>query len=141
MQRVNHNQHSSTGAIFSFARKHVIAGVVGLIVTAIIGFTNTYPVGALSDFYRGLDAQATALQLDCELKQPFGVDSYNSAADQLKLLYLYEGSKRPGIGNYRVPLQDLTKELQTVKTSAEKVEVERNLKTVSQAVTAPRPKS
>lgn len=110
------------GAILSFARRHVIAGIASLIVTAIIGFSNVYPLNALSDFYRGLEAQTSALQVECELKQPFTVDSYNSEANQLQLLYLYEGSKRPSLGNYKVPLQNLTNELQTVKISSANVE-------------------
>jgi len=110
------------GAILSFARQHIAAGIAGLVVTAVISFSNAYPLNALSDFYRGLAGQAAALQIDCELRQPFTVDFYNSAADQLKLLYLYEGSKRPSFANYRVPMQNLTEELQNVKTKSDAVE-------------------
>lgn len=109
------------GAILSFLKQNVLGGVAGLIVTAIVSLSNAYPLNALSNFYRGLEAQASALQIECELKQPFAVDSYNSAANQLKLLYLYE-SKRPGFGNFNVPTQDLSNDLQTVKTSSDTVE-------------------
>lgn len=118
------------GAILSFARKHIIAGVAGLIVTAIIGFANAYPLNALSDFYRELAAQATALKVECELKEPLTADFYNSEATQLKLLYLSEGSKRPGLGNYKsaaATTQKLITEMATVKTSADQVERTRGL--------------
>jgi hypothetical protein len=113
------------GAIFSFARKHIVAGIAGLIVTAVISFSNAYPLNALADFYRNLDAQATALQVECELKQPFTADSYNSAADQLKLLYLAEG-QRPGFVNHKVESQPLQAKLQTVKTTYDSVEKARS---------------
>jgi len=110
-----------TGAIFSFARQHIVAGIAGLIVTAMISFSNAYPLNALADFYRGLYSQASSLQVDCQLKQPFTVDSYNSAANQLKLLYVAEG-QRPGFGNYKIQTRDLQTELQSVKTSYDSVE-------------------
>jgi hypothetical protein len=114
------------GAILSFAKQHMTAGYAGLIVAAIISFSNAYPLNALSDFYRDLESKTSALQIDSELKQPFTADAYNSAANQLKLLYLYE-SKRPGIGNYKISpqLQSLTTELQTVKTSSDNLEKSR----------------
>jgi len=109
------------GAILSFLKKNVLGGIAGIIVTAIVGLSNAYPLNALANFYRGLESQASALEVECELKQPFTSDSYNSAANQLKLLYLYE-SKRPGFGNFNAPIQSLSTDLQTVKTSSDTVE-------------------
>lgn len=117
---------SLVGAIFGVYDKSKASAIAGFIVTAIIGLSSAYPLNSLANFYRGLEAQASALQVECELKQPFTADSYNSAANQLKLLYLYE-SKRPGFANYDSPVQSLATELQTVKTSSETVEKTRNL--------------
>ena len=110
------------GAILSFIRQHIGGGIAGLIVTAILGISNAYPLAALSDFYTGLDAQTSALKVDAELKQPFTLDSYNAAALQLKALILAEGEKRPRLGSGKVATQELSNLLQTVKTSSETVE-------------------
>jgi hypothetical protein len=98
-----------------------VAGVAGLIVTAMISFSNAYPLNALADFYRTLDSQAASLEIDCEVKQPFTVDSYSSDETQLKLLYLAEG-QRPGFGNYKNGTQGLQTDIQSVKTSFDSVE-------------------
>jgi hypothetical protein len=63
-----------------------------------------------------LAAHATALKLECDLKDPFTVKDYDSAASRLSLLYLYEGEKRPQIGNPRDISEDLSKELQVLQT-------------------------
>jgi len=91
---------------------------VGLIVVAVVGFPNVYPVSALSDFYGSLASQAVALQTDCELKNPFTQEDYASSAGQLKILLLYEANNRPKLGTAHMSTEELAKALQTYKTSA-----------------------
>jgi len=109
---------SLTASLLSFASRNKVGGILGLVVVAIVGITNTYPIGPLSDFYRSLAAQTSALKLDCDLKDPFTADAYNSAADQLKVLILYEADKRPQLGNTGATADELTQQLQVVKSSA-----------------------
>jgi hypothetical protein len=105
-------------SIFNFVKWNTMAGIVGLIVIAVVGFPNVYPIPALADFYGALATQAVALQTDCELKTPFTEEDYTSAENQLKYLILYDATNRPKLGTTKVSTEDLTKQLQTYKTSA-----------------------
>jgi hypothetical protein len=105
------------GSIFNFIKWNTTAGIVGLIVVAVVGFPNVYPIPALADFYSSLATQAVALQTDCELKNPFTEEDYNSSESQLKLLILYDANNRPKFGSTKVSIDDLTKQLQTFKTT------------------------
>lgn len=105
-------------SIFNFIKWNSAAGIVGLIVVAVVGFPNVYPVSPLADFYNSLTSQAVALQADCKLRTPFTQDDYNSSAAQLKILLLYEANNRPKLGATKMSTEDLAKALQTYKTSA-----------------------
>jgi len=105
------------GSIASFLAKNKTAGVISLVVAAIVGFSNAYPIGPVADFYRSLAGQANALSVECEYTKPYTINAYASNLNQLKLLYVYE-DKRPGLGNYRLSTDDLTKQLQVVRTTA-----------------------
>jgi hypothetical protein len=105
-------------SIFNFIKWNTVSGVVGLIVVAVVGFPNVYPVSALSDFYGSLASQAVALQTDCELKNPFTQEDYASSAGQLKILLIYEANNRPKLGTAHMSTEELAKALQTYKTSA-----------------------
>jgi len=73
---------------------------------------------ALADFYGALATQAVALQTDCELKDPFTKDDYDSAEHQLKYLIVYEAENSPKLGTTTVSTDELAKQIQTYKTSA-----------------------
>lgn len=105
------------GSIASFLAKNKTAGVISLVVAAIVGFSNAYPIGPVADFYRSLAGQANALSVECEYTKPYTINAYVSNLNQLKLLYVYE-DKRPGLGNYKLSTDDLTKQLQVVRTTA-----------------------
>ena len=55
------------GSIASFLAKNKTAGVISLIVAAVVGFSNVYPLGPLGDFYRSLNGDAKALALECKV--------------------------------------------------------------------------
>ena len=107
---------SFVASVLSFASRNKAGGVLGLVVVAVVGITNAYPVSALSDFYRSLAAQTAALQMECDLKDPFTAEAFNSAADQLKVLILYEADKRPQLGSPGATADELTQTLQALKT-------------------------
>jgi hypothetical protein len=109
---------SLAASLLSFASRNRIGGILGLVVVAVVGVTNAYPVGPLSDFYRSLAAQTSALQLECDLKDPFTIDAYNAAADQLRVLILYEANNRPQLGSTSSSVDELTQQLQVYKSSA-----------------------
>jgi hypothetical protein len=110
------------GSILSFAKKNVVAGVVGLIVTAIISFSNAYPLNALAEFHRHLEGQAYALQVDCETQRAFTADFYTSARSRLLALILARSTESPGFGNYKVPTRSTTDQQQTIKSTVEGLE-------------------
>jgi hypothetical protein len=105
------------GSIASFLAKNKTAGVISLVVAATVGFSNAYPIGPVADFYRSLAGQANALSVECDYTKPYTINAYASNLNQLKLLYVYE-DKRPGLGSYRLSTDDLTKQLQVVRTTA-----------------------
>lgn len=105
------------GSIASFLSKNRTAGVISLVVAAVVGFSNAYPIAPVADFFRSLAGLANALSVECEYTKPYTINAYISNLNQLKLLYIYE-DKRPGFGNYRLSTDDLTKQLQVVRTTA-----------------------
>ena len=114
------------GSVASFLKWNKLGGIASLIAVAVIGFFQAYPVSPLSDFYRSLATQATALKVDCDLKEPFTLETYDSAVAQLKLLYLYEGDKRPKWGSSEAVGQDLARQLQTLRTASNRLEAKVN---------------
>ncbi len=110
------------GSIASFLSKNKTAGIIGLVVASIVGISNAYPVGALAAFYLQLAGEARALKVDCELLKPYTVNAYNSDVNQFKLLYVYE-DKRPSFGSPRLATDELTKELQAVRTASSNVTI------------------
>jgi hypothetical protein len=114
------------GSIASFLSWSKLGGVASLTAVAVIGFFNAYPVSPLADFYRSLATQATALKVDCDLKEPFTLEAYDSAAAQLKLLYLYEGDKRPKWGSSETVSQDLAGQLQALRSASNRLEAKAN---------------
>ena len=114
------------GSIASFLSWNKLGGVASLVAVAVIGFFNAYPVSPLADFYRSLASQATALKVDCDLKEPFTLEAYDSAVAQLKLLYLYEGDKRPKWGSSDAVGQDLAGQLQALRTASNRLEAKAN---------------
>jgi len=105
------------GGITSFLNLNRIAGVISLVVAAIVGLSNAYPVGRLADFYGTLRGQASSLSLDCSGAVPYTLTTYSSHLNQLKLLYVYE-EQRPSFGNYKLATDELVKQLQVVKTTS-----------------------
>jgi hypothetical protein len=105
------------GGIFSLMKLNTVAGIVSLIVAAVVGFPNVFPVAPLADFYTALATQALALETDCNLKNPFSEDDYKSAQSQLTYLILYEANNRPKFGATKVSTEDLVKHIQTFKTA------------------------
>jgi hypothetical protein len=127
------------GGIASFLAKNKLAGIISLIVAAVVGFSNAYPLGPIADFYYSLAADAKALDISCRLAVPYTLATYTSELNQLKLLYVYE-EKRPGFGNRKPPTDDLTSQLQVVRTTANNVTVAQTEAAVNlarQAIAAP----
>jgi hypothetical protein len=110
------------GAIFSFAKRHMIGGILGLVVTATISFSNAFPLNKLAAFHNYLQGQAGALKVDCETQRPFTVDSYNSARTRLLALIAARSTQSPGFGNYEVPAQSLSEQQQTIKVTGDLLE-------------------
>jgi hypothetical protein len=87
------------GSIASFTSRNKAAGIIGLIVAAVVGLSNAYPIGALADFYGDLKSQAKAIVTDCRLANPYTETLYAANLAQYKLLLLHERD-RPSIGKY-----------------------------------------
>jgi hypothetical protein len=105
-------------SLASFMNLNRVAGVLGIVVIAAVGLPNVYPMAALADFYQNLTDQALALQTDCQFTIPFTKDVYDSSAAQLKALILFEANNRPKFGEGKVSTDDLTTQLQTLRTTA-----------------------
>jgi hypothetical protein len=107
------------GGIFNLMKLNTVAGIVSLIVVAVVCFPNVFPVAPLADFYTALATQALALETDCELKNPFTEDDYKSSQSQLTYLILYDANNRPKFGTAKVSTEDLVKHIQTYKTATD----------------------
>lgn len=107
------------GGVFNLLKLNTMAAVTSLIVVAVVGFPNVFPVAALADFYSALASQALALETDSQLRSPFSEDDYKSAQGQLTYLILYEANNRPKFGATKVSTEDLVKHIQTFKTATD----------------------
>jgi hypothetical protein len=87
------------GSIASFMSRNKTAGIISLIVAAVVGLSNAYPISPLADFYGNLKSQAKAIVADCRLANPYTETLYAADLAQYKLLLLQERN-RPSIGKY-----------------------------------------
>jgi len=113
------------GSIASFLKMNKVAGIVGLIVVAIVSLSNTYPIASLHNFYRDLKAGADAIVADCTFVIPYTEATYKTNYAQYKLLVVSAG-KRPTFGNFQNPADTLKAEMQSVKIAASNVESARD---------------
>lgn len=103
-------------SVLGFVKMARAAGVVSLVVAAVVAFPKAYPIPALADFYSSLATQALALETDCELKSPMTVDEYKASAAQLKTLILYEAQNKPGFGEASAATDTLAKQMQELRS-------------------------
>jgi len=110
------------GSIASFLSKNKTAGIISLTVAAIVGLSNAYPIGSSAHFYSALAGQGKALTVDCEFARPYTTTVYVSDVSQLKVLYLTE-EKKPTFGSPQLATDNLTTELQQLRTASNNVTV------------------
>jgi hypothetical protein len=111
--------------ILSFIKKNRTAGIVSLLVTAIVTVSSAYPLGSLADFYRGLTSKVASLQLECKLNDPLSVDAFNSISAQLQALILDEGTSRPSLGKNAPPDSQTADQLTQLRVSTTNIEKSR----------------
>ena len=104
------------GSILSFLNYNKPAGIVSLVVAAVISAPSIYPLAPLASFYRALSAQGSALQVDCRLRNPMTESEFESEGKQLTVLIVFEGQNRPQIGNAKDVSEELSKQLQVLRT-------------------------
>ena len=105
------------GGIASFMAKNRLAGIISLIVAAVVGLSNAYPVSPRAEFYADLKSQAKAILADCTLANPYTETLYVTNFSQYKLLLLYERS-RPSVGNHENPTHALNQEVKSLSITA-----------------------
>jgi hypothetical protein len=104
------------GSILSFLKYNKPAGIVSLVVAAVVSVPSIYPLAPLASFYRALSAQGSALQVDCRLRNPMTESEFESEGKQLTVLIVFEGQNRPQIGNAKDASEELSKQLQVLRT-------------------------
>ncbi len=105
------------GSIASFMSRNKTAGIISLIVAAVVGLSNAYPISPLADFYGDLKSEAKAIVADCRLANPYTETLYAADLAQYKLLLLHERN-RPSIGKYTSPEDGLKEEMRSVSIVA-----------------------
>ena len=86
---------SLAAAIASFLSWPKTAGVLSLIVAAIIGAPKALPFAERAAFYRILEAQSGSALTECRLRLSTTVDDYALSVHQLTVLNVYAGEKYP----------------------------------------------
>jgi hypothetical protein len=102
-------------SLAAFLRWNVTSGILGLVVTAVIGIPSVYPVNTIATFYRSLAAQSAGLSVDCSLKPEMTKEEFDSNGKQLKYLIISEGTNFPADRSSKNFSDDLAKELQLLK--------------------------
>lgn len=105
------------GSIASFTSRNKTAGIISLIVAAVVGLSNAYPISPLAEFYGDLKSQAKAVVADCKLANPYTQTLYRADLTQYELLLLSERN-RPSIGRYRSPTDGLKEQMKSVSIAA-----------------------
>lgn len=105
------------GGIASFMSKNRLAGIISLIVAAVVGLSNAYPIRPLAEFYADAKSQAKAIVANSMLSEPYTETLYVADITQYKLLLLYERD-RPSIGKYDNPTDALQQEAKSVSIAA-----------------------
>lgn len=109
------------GSVSSFLKLNRVAGIMSLIVVAIVALSNAFPIGNTVTFYRDQKAGADSIITDCTFTVPYTQTIYDANVAQYKLLVLNSG-KRPSFGNFQNPSDTLKAEMQQVKIAANNVE-------------------
>ena len=105
------------GSIASFLAKNKMAGIISLIVAALVGLSNAYPVRPLANFYRDLRSQANLIHADCEFADPYTDTVYSANVAQYELLILAE-RQRPSLGSDDNQAPAITEQIKTVSIAA-----------------------
>lgn len=105
------------GGIASFMSRNKTAGVISLIVAAVVGLSNAYPVSSLSSFYSDMKSQGRLILADCMFVKPYTETLYSADVAQYKLLIVAERHK-PTVGNYDNPAPAANAEMKSVSIKA-----------------------
>ena len=104
-------------AIASFLRASILAGILSIIVSAMLTVPKLFPISERAEYYRVLFAQSSSLVVQNQLKLHPTIADYNAIARSLQVLSDYEINKFPA-GNISDNTQQLIKDLEVNKTPA-----------------------
>src|SRR5205085_8660123 len=94
------------------------AGVLSLVVGALVSVPKLIPVSERAEYYRVLSVQSLNLLVESQLQIDTTVDQYNDTVRRLQILFEYEADKYPSNGNTAQVTQDLIRDLQAAKTAS-----------------------
>jgi len=104
-------------SICSFFGLMKTAGVLSLVVGALVSIPKVIPVNERAEYYRVLSSQSYNLLLESRLQIDTTVDQYNDSVRRLQILFTYETEKYPASGNTAQVTQELIRDLQAAKTT------------------------
>lgn len=100
-------------AIAGLGKKAMLAGVVSILVTGVIGVPKVFPINERASYYRALFNQSSALLLQAQLRLNPTVADYNDFVKKIGVLSDYETNKFPAGGDVATNTENMIKEIET----------------------------
>lgn len=98
-------------AVAGFLRKSIMAGILSIVVTTVVGIPKLFPINQRADYYRTLFVQSSSLLLQAQLRLNPTLADYNEFAHDIEVLAEYETKTFPSSGDVAQNTQDLMKEI------------------------------
>lgn len=100
-------------AIAGFMRKAMIAGLVSIVVSCVVGIPKVFPISQRAEYYRVLFGQSSNMLIQSQLLLGPTVADYNQLVTNIRTLSEYETSKFPSAGDVASTTEDLIKDMAT----------------------------
>lgn len=90
---------SLAGAFAGFLRKAIAAGIISILVTALVGIPKLFPISQRAEYFRALFIQSSSLYVQSQLRLSHTAADYNEFVTDIRVLADYEMNKFPSGGD------------------------------------------
>jgi hypothetical protein len=98
-------------ALAGFLRKSLVAGILSIVVSAVVGVPKAFPITQRAEYYRALFGQSSTLFVQSQLRLNPTEADYNEFVRNIQVLSEYETNKFPSGGDVAENTVNLIKDI------------------------------
>ncbi|MGC2697593.1 MAG: hypothetical protein WA738_17540 [Candidatus Angelobacter sp.] len=102
---------AASAALAGFLRKSIAAGIISILVTAVVGIPKVFPISQRAEYYRALFGQSSTLLVQSQLRLNPTEADYNEFVRDIQVLSEYETDKFPSSGDVAANTENLIKDI------------------------------